>query len=524
MSVSKRMVIFFLPFFSLMASCDKDYYIIVESPVKDIPVTEKRIETFTFYAKDNPSDLLSDTKGLILGDSLVSVRIPYLVSSKQLIPTLTFNSDSLYLSESCDSVQFIADGFFYKGKELDFSKDVNYSLYSRKDSIPDAVYTVEVIGFTGLPVMYINTEDNKSITSKDEYVNASISIISQRGNDISCDLDSMSVSIKGRGNSTWNLPKKPYKLKFSKKNSLFGEAKNKEWVLLANYTDKTMIRNATAFHLGDISNLDWTPCSHFVELYLNHHYMGTYQLTEQIKIAKNRVNVTNKGYLLEVDAKADDNDVTFYTTRNKIPFNIKSPKVEKGSNRYNWIKDHIQRIENDLYDGNFLSDTSYYKKYVDLKSFADWYLINEITKNNDAIMWTSCYMNVDSLGVLRMGPIWDFDISLGNVNYNGNMTYDGFWIKNAYFISKLFDDPSFVQLMRNRFNYFKAQIDSILNWINSQAVYLQYSAVENDNVWRTLYTETWPNYAISGSYQNEVAYLKYYLENRMDWLDNNLPQ
>lgn len=503
-----------------VTSCDKDYYYTVVEPNAESSTT---IKGFSFLAKNNPDILLSDVSGEIFGDSLISVRIPYLTDSKTLVPTIQLSSNNLFLSVDNDKSLQI-DSNKYTGEAKDFTKQVIYSLSDKVNDKPIAIYKVNVVGYTGLPIMSINTENDAPITSKEDYVKATISVTSQQGNDTDSNLDTTAVKIKGRGNSTWGLPKKPYKLKFDDKVSLFGEAKNKEWVLLANYTDKTLLRNATALHMGEISNLSWTPCSHFVELYLNHHYMGTYQLTEQIKIGKDRVNVTDDGYLLEVDAKPDVDDVTFTTTRSGQPYNIKDPDIEKGSERYNWIQQHIQHIEDNLYSDNYLSDDSYYKKYVDIESFADWYLINEITKNNDACMFSSCYMNVDAKGTLRMGPIWDFDISLGNINYNGNMTPEGFWIKNSYFISRMFDDPSFTSLVRTRFDYFKSHINEIYNWINQRSEYLKYSAVENNNVWETLYKDTWPNYAVVGTYQNEVVYMKSFLKKRMEWLDENLPK
>lgn len=215
-----------------------------------------------------------------------------------------------------------------------------------------------VTAFTGLPIIYINTENKADIVSKDDYLNATISI----QNDIYTrssilDLEETPVRIKGRGHSTWNLPKKPYKLKFDSKISLLSEPEDKEWVLLANYKDNSILRNAIAFFMGDtMTALDWTPCSHFVELILNGVYKGTYQLSEQIKISNDRVNVTDKGYLLEVDqlSKLEPDDVYFKT--NKILLNIKDPDVENESESYNWIKSYINNVENTLYSESFLDE------------------------------------------------------------------------------------------------------------------------------------------------------------------------
>ena len=105
------------------------------------------------------------------------------------------------------------------------------------------------------------------------------------------------MKIKGRGNSTWGLPKKPYKIKFETKTSLLDEPADKEWVLLANYYDKTLVRNEIAFYMGRMSNLDYTPSSNFVNVYINEKYNGIYQLSDQLKISVNRVNVGEDGFL-----------------------------------------------------------------------------------------------------------------------------------------------------------------------------------------------------------------------------------
>ena len=157
------------------------------------------------------------------------------------------------------------------------------------------------------------------------------------------------VKIKGRGNSTWAMAKKPYALKFDEKISLLDEPKDKSWVLLANYADKTSLRNQTAFYMGSISNLDYTPRFHFVDLMLNGRYNGTYQLGEKIKISKDRVNVGDDGFLLEIDAKAGADEITFYTNHLNHPVNIKDPDVEVDDENYNYIKDYVITAEDALF-------------------------------------------------------------------------------------------------------------------------------------------------------------------------------
>ena len=119
-----------------------------------------------------------------------------------------------------------------------------------------------------------------------------------------------------------------------------------------------------------------------------------------------------------------------------------------------------------------------------------------------------------------MGPLWDFDIAFGNINYNVNVVDpEGYWIKGVAWYKQLFKDPAFVELVKERFNYFYSQKDVIFSEINRNANYLQYAALENNNKWGTLYNYTWPNSDIMGSYQNEVQNMKNWLNRRLEWLN-----
>jgi spore coat protein CotH len=371
--------------------------------------------------------------------------------------------------------------------------------------------------------VYINTEDKKPIESKDEYVKGSVRIVSNNVNGVP-DFES-AMKIKGRGNSTWNFAKKPYKMKFDSKVSLLGEPEDKEWVLLANYTDKTQIRNEIAFFMGELSSLDYTPRTHYVEVVLNGVYNGTYQLCEQLKISKSRVNVGDDGYLLEADMKAAADDVTFKVTHISQRLNIKDPEVEVDSEAYTYVVNHLNYIDEVLFSDNFADPVEGYAKYMDVLSFVDWYLINEITKNPDSRFDTSCYMHLSRGGKLTMGPLWDFDIACGNINYHVLAADpEGFWVKSVPWYVRLFEDPAFVSLVKERFAYFYGKQNEIFAEINRNAEYLQYAAVENNNKWGTLYNYTWPNNEILGTYQSEVQNMKNWLIRRFEWLNTAISE
>ena len=117
-----------------------------------------------------------------------------------------------------------------------------------------------------------------------------------------------------------------------------------------------------------------------------------------------------------------------------------------------------------------------------------------------------------------MGPLWDYDLSLGNIDYNGTYLTDGFWIKNTAWYTQLFKDPVFVTKVKERFNYFYSRRDDIMREINENAMYLKCSVQQNEDRWHTFYTYTWPNNDIWGSYNNEVQSMKEWLNARFEWL------
>jgi len=472
--------------------------------VLQITQTGGAITSFKFRAEDNPEYLTEDLI-MSIDEKEITVRTPQYLNLKNLIATF----DSRAVTVEVDGVEQVS------GSTLnDFNKPLTYSL-----SFPSGEkveYTVKVTSFTGLPAMFITTQGKVDVTSKDDYLTASIKI---DGLSEFPDLDK-EVQIKGRGNSTWGFPKKPYRLKFDKKESVLGFPAHKSWVLLANYLDKTAQRNEIAFVMSRFTDLEWTPRSQFVELFLNERYDGTYQLVEMIKIAKDRVNVSDDGFIVEIDhiSKKQPDDIDFSTPR--LRFVIKDPDVTAGDSHYDFIKGYVNNVESVLFGDDYLDPVDGYRKYIDIESFVDWYLVNEITKNNDAIFFSSCYMNYAPGGKLKMGPVWDFDLAFGNINTNNCDDPIGFYIKNASWYTRLFTDPEFISCVKERYQAFRLRTLDILNHINTNAPYLQWSALENNNRWGILYQPAEATDAVWGSYNREVQFMRNWLNQRLTWLDN----
>jgi len=436
-------------------------------------------------------------------------RIPYLVDTQNF--TIRF--------EALGEV-YLEDNPIESGKSIiNISEPIELEV---RNGIQRKKYTVLIKQFTGLPIVYIETENRREIDSKEEYVNANIRLIDNQPMKGSDRILEAEVQIKGRGNSTWNrLPKKPYRLKFNEKVSLLGMPKDKSWVLLANHADKTMLRNHITFFMGSISKLDYTPRSQFVELFLNGKYNGTYQLTEKLKISEDRVNVGKDGFLAEVDDYAPkEDDARYFRTKHLLqPVNIKDPDVEYDDEDFSYFRDYVTNAENILFSEDFKNKETGWQKYMDINSFVDYYLIQEITKNTDGFLYSSCFMNLRRGEKLKLGPLWDYDLAYGN--YSGNVSLlnpEGFWIKRAEWFGRLFEDPEFVNEIKSRFHFFYDNRDDIIEELNRSYKSLSLSAEENNNRWQVLYQETWPNNSVFGSYASEVQWLKEWILNRMEWL------
>ncbi|QMU31391.1 CotH kinase family protein [Adhaeribacter radiodurans] len=478
----------------------------------------KDIVSFKFEEKNNPAQLLEDVVSQIEDNKIVAI-IPYTSGHKNLIATFTTTGKTVKVADMVQESGVTVN---------DFSQPLKYVVEAEDGTQKE--YLVEIHSFTGLPIIYINTENRAGITSKDDYIKAQMKLEGDHSN--GSGTFNSAIEIRGRGNTTWLMPKKPFKIKLAEKAALLGMPADKEWSLLANFSDKSLMRNAVAFELSRRFGLPYTPRSRFVEVFINGEYLGNYLLTEHLKVAKDRVNiqelkptdnaedVITGGYFLEVDARLDE-DYWFHT-QNNIPITIKSPD-DISPQQLSYIKNYVQAAESAIYSIGSSEAKSTYEQYIDTESFVNWYLVNELLKNNDAAFHSSVYLYKDRGGKLTLGPVWDFDIALGNINYNGNESPQGWWLQNSPWIGQLFQDPAFRTKVKERWREVKQKdINSLFTYINSTAVQLKYSQKENFEKWNILDTYAWPNIVVMGSYENEVQYLKDWLSTRINWMDTEM--
>ena len=229
---------------------------------------------------------------------------------------------------------------------LDFTHPVQYTVTALDGS--HSIYSV-IVKESDLPVLYINTPNSVPVSSKEVWIEgASYKLIDESGS-----IFSGRVSIKGRGNTTIEMPKTPFTIKLPKNDDkpFLGMPSHRNWVLLANYSDKSLLRTDVALKLGEIlDNLKWTPRSRHIVLFLNENYQGAYQLVEQVKIAPNRVNIAPSissahptgGYLVEVDERKGE--LFNFVTKRGVKISCKDPD-ENLEDVFENIKSNIQIVE-----------------------------------------------------------------------------------------------------------------------------------------------------------------------------------
>jgi hypothetical protein len=415
-------------------------------------------------------------------------------------------------------------------------------------SAPDALATV-VASFsralTDLPQLQINTRNGASIDSKEVYVDATYVLTNPAA---AVPVVALNGKIRGRGNSTWGQPKNPYKVQFSNDASyaaitdVLGMKKQRNWALLADYFDRSLIRNKLALSLGGSSvfagGLKWTPSGQHVEVRLNNDYVGVYLLTEDIRIDPARLdlkkmsskvadNDVDGGYIVEADFRLDcyrDWVLNLQlVTPGGVPFCVDTPDEEAITpSQLSYVKNLILEVEADLYGAVRLDR-------INPASFADWYLLQELFRNNDAIFISSDFLWKDTEAaadardrLLNMGPIWDFDRSAGNVNYNDNWETAGCWVSKgsrSNWISKLFDNPDFVALTLSRWKEKRHALEVFVNAsIDTYARRLAVAQQRNFQRWPII-GELLTNYYTFSSHDEEVAFVRQFLNERMAWLD-----
>ena len=292
-----------------------------------------------------------------------------------------------------------------------------------------------------LPVLYINTEVGQAIVSKEDYINATcyLDALGIEGYEsLGSSSSPITLQIRGRGNWTWtSFDKKPYRIKFSEKVSLMGLKKNKHFVLLAHADDRVgFLRNTIGFEISRLMKFAWTPEQRPLEVVLNGEYIGLYFLTENIRVDKNRVNITEQkdeetnvelvtgGWLVEIDNYEDPNQILVDvsgTNLTSLRITYHSPEILSDIQR-DYLVSQFNQIKNEIYTAD--KSSTAWEELIDIESLARYYVLSEAIDHIEAFQG-SCYMYKDlNEKHWKFGPVWDFGHAFNGFHSKQKYIYD----------------------------------------------------------------------------------------------------
>lgn len=461
--------------------------------------------SMTFTKEANQTGVYEDFV-LDYKDGVFSVKSP-LISSPQLVMSFETTGYKVYVN----GVEQVS------GETVnDFSSPVTYKVVSADGA--EKEYVVNVT-YSGLPVLFIETPGGAEVPDKHSDWLGGTKLVLYNA-DWTVDYEG-TTGMRGRGNSTWHYPKKPYAFKLDSKAEILGMPKHKRWVLLANWMDRTLLRNRISFAVAMKTGLAWTPHGEFVEVILNGEFLGNYYLCEHIKIDKNRVNideleddVVDSGYIFELDTYFDE-DFKFRSQYYDMPYMFKDPD-EVNDAQFAFMQDYVNNMEASLYSNSRFAAREY-TEYLDVDSFIDWWLVHEITGNSEPKHPKSSYMHRNTGGKLTMGPVWDFD-------WETFKPHQYYQIKDKMYYGRLFQDAQFKQRVKERWNDLEAGFREIPAYIESEAARIKSSESMNHEMWPI--TPEGGQGLVNGdeklTFDEAVQRMKKAYEDMLEWMDQNI--
>jgi len=413
---------------------------------------------------------------------------------------------------------------------------------------------------TGLPTIHINTNEGKTIDSKDVWFEAQFSMTAGPA----CTAVTASLTrVRGRGNTTWLRDKKPYNINLDKKTDLCGMGGSKKWALLANDFDPALMRTEASMYLGSkLNNMAWTPKTRPVDVFVNGQFLGSYTLIERVEIASNRVNIdelknnqggvndaqpnVSGGYLLEWDHRArGDNNVFVGEGSGWVA--IKSPENEDDGSgitpaQVAYVDQYLDQVDAAMFSDDFEDDAVGWKKYIDIASAVDYYIAMELTKIDDGNMWASVNMykqrDADPApgdqGKLFFGPMWDLDTSMGySLEWEGEyqpgdlISPTGWYLRDnletktqsetVSWFYRLNEDPDFRDAVAARWTQVVGELRTVDGYVGGYQNLIANSATQNFVTW---WGHT-PQVA-RAEWQEQVDYMRDWLNTRIQWMDDEL--
>ncbi len=480
-----------------------------------------RIADVALYENKKRESVRDDAYSTVVGN-IITLYVPHDVSDKDM--------KSLYISADIDG-----DGVCDTSTPLDLSSP---ALLTVTDSVgAQRVYRIMAMrARLDIPILCLYTDDGSDIDSKETYKTGYMTL----------DGEKYTLSVKGRGNASWNtFPKHSYRIKLDSKAKLCSMKADRDWCLIGNYADMSLLRNIVASEMAlYMDGMPYTPSYRSVDLFINGEYAGVFMLSEKIEDDEDRVplgervtdedgKIKDMGFLIEFGWDYSSENVWakdyFDTTYCKRMY-IKEPEITEAKNaEYKYIYNYVKAAENAIVKGEG------YEDYIDVDSWVDWFIVNELTYNSECAFYRSLYMYKPVGGKLTAGPIWDYDMAFGNnltdkddytgwcsVDYVSEWMYDN-WMK---FLTK---DESFMSRVRARWDEKKDGLMQVaVDALSRGAGEIERSQVYNFKLWNkalryqigisrasTLGMRTW---------QEHVEYVDDFLQKRYATIDSMLAE
>ena len=349
------------------------------------------------------------------------------------------------------------------------------------------------------------------------------------------------IGIEIRGQTSQSYPKKQYGLETRDASgdnnnvSLLGLPEENDWVLQGPYSDKSLMRNALAYDLSR-SMGHYASRTVFTEMFLNGEYQGLYILMEKIKRDKNRVDISKQdeddltgGYLLELTGSerlGEDEAFFRLPEKNRVIAHVYPDGDDLDQAAATYIKDYMTAFETALYSETFRDPETGYAQYLDVDAAIDYMLVQEVFKNVDAFN-ASTFLYKDKGERLTFGPVWDFNLSSGNHYLEPLRQTEGWLLTERIWVERLLQDPAFVERYVARWQELEQSgvFANLISKVDEYAATLAEAQERNFEQWPILGEVVWPNppeYTFM-TYEEEVAYLRDWLQARVTWLDENIP-
>lgn len=458
--------------------------------------------------------VLSAFRFLKKNNAFLTADVSSSIGEESIIPLVTFSQSELIPTFTTNAVKVLVDEVEQKSgmTKNDFSSPVVYQFIMRNGETFQYTVKAEFL-LSAIPELTITTTDPSiaEIPSKDYYLEGTLAVNGRGGYE---DYTGK-TEVKGRGNSTWGYPKKPYRLKLNKKAEICGLGKAKNYVLLANHLDPTLMLNSVAFKIGRLLELPFTNHAIPVDVVLNGIYKDSYLLTEQIEVKENRVDLDeNNSVMWELDSYWDD-EPKFKSTAFNLPVMVKDPDLTTEQFEY-WKKDFnafTTQFAKEPLEGNSYVDM------IDIESVAKFLITFNLVHNMEINHPKSVFLHKERNGKYVMGPIWDFDWAY---DYEGTSNHFGRYNTPLFsssmngvgtaFFQRFLQDSRVKTIYKRTWQDFKNnKLDALLQYVDDYAVMLKPSVERNSELWEN-----------TRSFDTKVKELKTWLRNRADYIDSEV--